>query len=391
MIESSFDIAVIGLGAVGSSLVRSLALDGIAAIGFDQFHPPHEMGSSHGDTRLTRVANGEGDVYAPMALRSMEIWRELEQESGEELFVGCGAIIIANPDQVAERIVRKNFLRETQSVAERCGIPHEMLDAEEIRYRFPHFGVSDSDRAYYEPGAGYLKPELCISVQLAAAQRAGASLRFGTKVQSIEGRGRRVVITTDNESLEVDSVAVCAGPWAGELLGPPFSEALKPYRQTLHWFPIDDEHREAWQAGPAFTWPHGTGGGDFFYGFPCLPSTGFAKVGTEGFAATTHPDVSVSIDENAARQVFERHLNGRLMGLHPTGAVSKSCQYTVTSDFQFVIDRHLHNENIWIVSACSGHGFKHSPAIGEAVAALVNRREPSVDLSGFTLDRLDLS
>ncbi len=387
---SSFDVAVVGLGAAGSSLVRSLALDGISTIGFDQFHPPHEIGSSHGETRLTRVANGEGDVYAPMALRSIEIWRELEQETGEELFVECGAIIISNPDQVAERIVRKNFLRETQSVAERFGIPHEILDAEEIRYRFPHFGISDSDRAYYEPGAGYLKPELCISTQLAAAQRIGASLRFGTKVQSIEGRGGGVVITTNDESLEVGRVAVCAGPWAGELLGPPFLAALKPYRQTLHWFPIDGEYKEAWQAGPAFTWPHGTGSGDFFYGFPYLPSTGFAKVGTEGFAATTHPDLSLSIDQNAAWQVFERHLRGRLLGLHPTGAVSKSCQYTVTSDFQFVIDHHPDNENIWIISACSGHGFKHSPAVGEAVAALLNRVEPSVDLSGFALDRLDL-
>ena len=387
---SSFDVAVVGLGAAGSSLIRSLALDGISTVGFDQFHPPHEMGSSHGETRLTRVANGEGDIYAPMALRSMEIWRELEQETGEELFVGCGAIIIANPDQVAERIVRKNFLRETQSVAERFGIPHEMLDAEEIRYRFPHFGISDSDRAYYEPGAGYLKPELCISAQLATARRVGASLRFGTKVESIEGRDGGVVINTNDESLEVGSVAVCAGPWAGELLGPPFSEALKPYRQTLHWFPIDGEYREAWLAGPAFTWPHGTGSGDFFYGFPYLPCTGFAKVGTEGFAATTHPDLSVSIDQNAAGQVFERHLSGRLLGLHPTGAFSKSCQYTVTSDFQFAIDRHPDSENIWIVSACSGHGFKHSPAVGEAVATLMNRGKPHFDLSGFTLDRLDL-
>lgn len=387
---TSFDVAVVGLGASGSSVVRSLALEGVSAVGFDQFYPPHVMGSSHGETRLTRYANGEGDAYAPMVHRSMEIWRDLEEESREELFVECGAIIIADPDQVANRIVRKNFLRETQAVAERFGIPHEILNAKEIRYRFPHFSVTDVDQGYYEPAAGYLKPELCISVQLTAAQRAGAVLRLGTKVQSVETRGKRVVVVTDTESYEVKTVIICSGPWAEELLGPMFFGVLKPYRQTLHWFPIDDKYLKAWLAGPAFTWPHGSEAGDFFYGFPSLPSTGFAKVGAEGFEASTHPDVPVSIDGDAAQKIFERQLSGRLSGLYASGAVSKSCQYTVTKDFQFAIGRHPCEENIWIVSPCSGHGFKHSPAVGESVAALIAGRKPSVDLSDFSLERFDL-
>lgn len=385
---TTFDVAVVGLGAVGSALACRLARDGMSVVGFDAFHPPHDRGSSHGETRLTRLANGEGDAYAPLAQRSAEIWRDLEEESGEMLLVRCGAVIIANPDHQAERIVRRNFLRETQAVAERFGITHEVLSADELRHRFPQFSVSDDDLAYFEPGAGYLRPEACIAVQLELARRAGATLRLGCRIRAVADQGGCVRLSTDDGSVSAGVAAICAGPWAGQLLGAPFDAALAPYRQTLHWFEVGDDMAEAWRHGPVFTWSHGTGAGDFFYGFPCLPGARGVKVGTESFGASSDPETPARIDPDAARRSFDRHLNGRLVGLRTEGAVSMSCLYTVTRDFHFAVGPIQDGSNLWLVSACSGHGFKHAPAVAEAIAARLGGREPAADLSAFDPARL---
>ena len=172
-----FDVAVVGLGAMGSAAAWQAAKSGARVLGIDRFRPPHAMGSSHGDTRITRLAIGEGEEYTPLVLRANEIWREIEERSGEKLHVVTGGLIISGPARSATTHVAR-FFEKTLAAARRFGIAHEILDAAEIRARFPQFAVRDNEVGYYEPGAGYLRPERCIAAQLRLAQAAGVELHW---------------------------------------------------------------------------------------------------------------------------------------------------------------------------------------------------------------------
>src|SRR6185503_16252332 len=138
-----YDVAVIGLGAMGSAAAWQAAKRGAKVLGIDQFRPPHALGSSHGDTRITRLAIGEGEQYTPLVLRSNEIWREVERETGEELHVVTGGLIISSPATRATTHVA-NFFGNTLASARRFGIEHQLLDAAGIRERFPQFAVRDN-------------------------------------------------------------------------------------------------------------------------------------------------------------------------------------------------------------------------------------------------------
>lgn len=181
---SKFDVAVIGLGAMGSATLYQLAKRGINAVGIDQFAPPHTLGSTHGETRLTRCAIGEGHQYVPLAMRSHEIWRELYNETGERLLHETGALMIESSGSKGDVHGSANFLNTTISAAEKFGIEHEILSGTEARQRFPAFNINDQDKAYFEPGAGYLKVEQCVEAQLKRAKELGATLMPNTKVQA---------------------------------------------------------------------------------------------------------------------------------------------------------------------------------------------------------------
>src|SRR4051794_25450895 len=172
---NSSDTIVIGLGAMGSACVYQLARLGSKVLGIDQFSPPHQMGSSHGDTRITRQAIGEGDEYVPFALRSHEIWEELEKESGKSLLTRTGALIIGR-DAKTPLHGQDRFLQNTIDAARKFGIAHSVLSPDELRKRYPQFCIEDRYTAYHEPGAGYLRPELCVQTQLELARRHGAQI-----------------------------------------------------------------------------------------------------------------------------------------------------------------------------------------------------------------------
>ena len=225
-------------------------------------------------------------------------------------------------------------------------------------------GLDGHEKAYYEPGGGYLRPEACISAQLSVAASAGAEIRSGTTVQSIERDGDTVVIETDGGSVRARDVVVAAGAWNVKLLGAPFDRVLTVSRQLLHWFELDDD--SAYQGdAPTFIWMHGSADRQYFYGFPPLPGDLRLKAAQEQYATTCTADtVDRVIDPEEARVLYREHLEGRLAGVSPRVAASVACLYTVTPDRGFVIDRHPANDRAMVISACSGHGFKHSAGIG---------------------------
>ena len=170
------DVAVIGLGAVGSATLYQAAKRGVRVIGIDRFNPPHQHGSSHGDTRITREAIGEGREFVPLAVRSNEIWQELESATGSSLLTRTGGLILAPGNIAGDHHGSRSFLGDTLAAAQQFGIAHESLDAGEVLRRYPQLRLRGDETAYYEPGAGFLRPEACVAAQLAEARRLGAEI-----------------------------------------------------------------------------------------------------------------------------------------------------------------------------------------------------------------------
>ncbi|HTN10060.1 MAG TPA: N-methyl-L-tryptophan oxidase [Acetobacteraceae bacterium] len=384
----AFDIAIVGLGAMGSASLYHLAKSGARVVGIDRFAPPHNQGSSHGETRITRRAIGEGEAYVPLAIRSHQLWRDIEAQTGASLLHEIGSLLIARPGDPVHRPGRTGFLDRTIAAATRFAIPHELLPAAEIRHRFPNFTPDDAEIGYYEPGGGYLRVEACIAANLELSARHGATTMLGTQVLSItpDGAGLRLKTTTDD--ILAGQVAVSAGPWAGQLLGEPFASILKPTRQVMHWFEIAPDHADIWANSPVFMWPHGESEDGFFYGFPSLDGSTM-KTADEFYGKASNPDaIDRMVPPSDSARMYQAHLANRFLGLTGHTARTATCIYTATADSAFVIDRHPAMDNVLVVSPCSGHGFKHSAAIGEAVAATLLGQSTPLDLTPFALARL---
>ena len=381
-------VAVVGLGAMGAATLYQLAKLGVDAIGIDRFAPPHALGSSHGETRITRQAVGEGAAYAPFVLASHRIWRELEADTGENLLEACGVLVIAPGSGGSSHHGKPDFVARSIATAEAFDIPHQVLDGAAARRRFPQFeGLAGDEKVYYEPGGGYVRPERCIAAQLTRAAELGARIQLDTQVTAIRQEGDVVRIATPAGDIVADQVIVSAGAWTAPLLGAPFDRLLTVNRQALHWFRL--ERPADYRSGaPVFIWMHGPGDEDYLYGFPPLPGDDRLKVATEQYAVTTTAeaiDRTVAGSESAA--MHRSHVAGRLSGVTTEVADAAACLYTVTPDNGFIIDRHPQQDRVMVVSACSGHGFKHSAGIGQAVAESVAGAPTGFDLTPFSLAR----
>lgn len=379
------DIVVLGLGAMGSATLFQLASRGADVLGIDQFHPPHELGSSHGETRVTRLGVAEGPALAPLVKRSHEIWKELEERTGESLFGQVGFLAISSE---APRPGATDYVERTLAVARRSGTRHELIDPAEARRRYPWLNLAETDRVYFEPEGGYLRPENCVATQLRLATAAGARLALDTRVEAIVPHPDHVEITTHEGTIRADRVVVSAGAWAGRLLGPHVSALLRPTREILHWYELEPSAPAAWGEAPVYIWSYGHSAEEGFYGFPAFD--GAVKLAHGEKTHRVDPDdYDRSSAEAESRAFYQRSIGGRLKGLRADQSRRKTCLYTVSPDGGFIIDQWPESERVLVVSPCSGHGFKHSAAIGEAVSQQLLDRSSRIDLSSFGLERFD--
>jgi sarcosine oxidase len=364
---------------MGSAATYQLAKAGADVLGIDRYDPPHELGSTHGRTRITRLAIGEGSRYVPLVKRSHELWREIEAESGESLMTRTGGLVIA-VEEAAECHGADDFLAATIAAAEEHGIEHELLAADDVAGRYPALALTGRERpVYYEPDTGFVRPERAVAAQLALARRHGATIRTGERVLEVHAGGVR----SETAAYAADRVVVAAGPWVGELL-PGLRDRFTVYRQVQHWFALDgqaayERHREL----PIFIWQLGPDPDDFVYGFPAIDGPdGGVKVASEQFGEPTTPDARArDVAPDEVRRMYDRYVRDRLPGLTDRCLRATTCLYTMTADHAFVVA----DGDVLTASACSGHGFKHSPAVGEAIAQLVSRGRSELDLSAFAL------
>lgn len=363
----SYDVAVIGLGAVGSATLYQLSKTGVKVVGIDRFAPPHTFGSSHGETRITRLAVGEGEEYVALAKRSHEIWDELESLTGEVIRTRTGGLLIDSGEKPWSKHGAEGFWERTVRFAKNQQIEHRIPDFQEIKTIFPAFQIPATGKIYHEKEAGFLRPELAIKTQLDQAWKNGAELRINAPVQAIQEVAGGFELVLQKETLFVQKVILSAGGWVKDFISTGERKKFKICRQVLHWLEIEPGVTD-WSSYPVWMWGYGANPEDFIYGFPSVDAIS-VKMASESFLEVDHPDLVDREVRNEEQQEFWRDkIHGKIKGLKNNFIKSSVCFYTVTEDAKFVIQPMNGKEDFLWVSACSGHGFKHSAALGEVLA-----------------------
>ncbi len=368
------DVIVVGLGAVGSAAAYHLARRGRHVIGLDRFEVPHRFGSSHGDSRIIRKAYFEGAHYLPLLERAYERWHDLEAETGQTLLRRHGALHIGPPDSAVVDGAKRSALTHN--------VPYEQLTARDVAARFPAFRLPPDQVAIYEPDAGLLHPEACIRAHLAEARRRGAELHLEAPVLRWERVGNGVRVATSRNTYEAAALVLCTGGWLQDLL-PSLGVSLRIERQVTGWFRPGLPALQP-PVCPVFIWEYEPG--DVCYG---LPDVGHGlKIGTHHAGdIVAHPDQLQREVDDADLHAIRTLVCRLLPEADAPPARAATCFYTNTPDQHYLIDRHPAHPQVVFASACSGHGFKASNAVGEALAEMICDGTSRLDLAAFSLDR----
>ncbi|MEM7095254.1 MAG: N-methyl-L-tryptophan oxidase [Actinomycetota bacterium] len=382
------DLAVVGLGAMGSAVAWHGAKTGLDVVGIDRHAPPHTLGSTHAETRITRLAVAEGDQYLPFVARSHELWREIEHHTGRTLFHQTGGYIVTDaPDPHATNERWHNFTQETAAIAARADIPYELMTGGDFRARHPQVRVFDDATVGFEPSAGIVMCDAAVAAQLDLAAQAGATLHTNTALQRVdsEAPGSPVTLHTTAGAIHARHVVLAAGSWLPDFVPPATAAQLTVTRQVVFWFEADDLDAWSTERLPFVMWI-GNDIDHYVAAFPVPPDTAIpaVKILGEQFTTTTNPaDVDRTVSPTEIRDFYDRLVAPNFDGIRPTCLRAEVCLYTNTPDDHFLIDTHPDSDRITIMSPCSGHGFKHSTALAEAVVQRITTGRSDLDLEPF--------
>src|SRR5215813_1719638 len=208
MADKHYDVIVVGIGGMGSAAAYHLALKGKKVLGLEQFDIPHEKGSSHGITRIIRLAYYEHPSYLPLLRRAYELWRELQQQAGEQLLFITGSVD-AGP-------AGSPVFEGSRQSCETFGLPHDILTGAQLNQRFPGYRLPRETMAVFQPEGGFLTPERCIVAHVTMAQARGADIHAREPVLAWEPVGERVRVRTHRATYEADKLVIAAGAWAAK-------------------------------------------------------------------------------------------------------------------------------------------------------------------------------
>lgn len=377
MSDNSYDVIVVGLGGMGSAAAYQLARRGLRVLGLEKFTPAHDRGSSHGGSRIIRQSYFEDPAYVPLLLRAYELWEELAQSSGLEVYRVTGGLFIGPPDCLT---VAGSLRASTQ-----WSLAHEMLDASEVTRRFPAFVPGPGEVALYEANAGFARPEMTVQAHLDLAARAGATLRFGESVAQWSDGPGGVSVTTDLGTYTAGQLVVCPGAWAPQLLAD-LGIPITIERQVLYWLDPTGG-TAAFADNPIFISENSQS--QQIYGFPAIdgPAGGVKVAFFRKGQVCTPETIDRTVYPNEIDEMRER-VTQLLPTLNGPAVDTATCMYSNTPDEHFVITRHPDYHNVTVACGFSGHGFKFVPVVGEIVADLATDGSTSHPISLFDPSRL---
>lgn len=381
MVADGLDLIVVGLGAVGSAALYHASKAGLRVLGIDRFDPPHAMGSSHAESRITRLAVGEGEQYLPFVARSHEIWRELEDQTGDALLYQPGGYIITPPTRTEDKRWG-SFVDRTADVATAAGIDFEIRTPAATEDHLPQVKLHGDERIGFESSGGVVACERAVAVQLDLARAAGAVVEVNQPVSSVQAEGSGVVVHAGATRYVADRAIVATGAWFADLAPAAAGAAVAVTRQVVYWFEVEDVDVFSADYFPFIIWPGHTIA-DYSAVFPGVPGgkPGLKLVAEQFHEETTAGAVNRTVEKAEAQSFYERLVEPRLHDVSSRLVDATVCLYTNTADDHFLIDQDS-TGRVLFASPCSGHGFKHSTAIGEAlVGRLTNQQH--LDLTPF--------
>ena len=376
MTGQQYDTIVVGVGGMGSAALYHLARRGDRVLGLERFDIPHAMGSSHGVTRIIRLAYFEDPAYVPLLRRAYQLWRELQTEAGEQLLFITGGID-AGP---AGSVVVEGSLRSCRE----HHLEHEVLTGAQLARRFPGYRLPEDSVAIFQPEGGFLLSERAIVAHVNAALAHGAEVHGRERVLAWEAPGDGVVVRTERGEYRAKRLVLTAGAWAGSLVDGLAGLAV-PERQVLIWTQPRRPELFTPDRFPVFNveLPEG-----HVYGFPVYGIPGFKFGLYHHFGEQVDPDAldreAVTLrDEEALREPIERYFPD---AAGPTTAL-KVCMFTNSPDEHFLIDRHPAHPEVTVAAGFSGHGYKFCSVVGEILADLALEGTTRHDVRLFRLDR----
>ncbi len=353
---ADFDVAVLGLGGVGSATLLQLARRGLSVIGIDRFVPPHAFGSSHGHTRIIRQAYFEHPDYVPLLAECYREWHELEEYIGKKLYFDIGVLQIGPEAGTVISGIRRAAAEHQLSIQE--------FSPKSLQIRWPALAVPETMVGILEAKAGYLLVEDCINSQITAARDAGAKVQAPSEVLRWDP-GRPIKLHTSNGTITAERLIVSAGSWASSLLQE-LNLKLEIRRKSVFWFTADQRFTAS-KGYPCFLYelPQGV-----FYGFPVIDAQGVKLAEHSGGQTVSDPlQVHREIDPEDERHIDDFR-NRYLPDITGKRLNHQTCLYTMSPDEHFIVDRHPQAENVVFAAGLSGHGFKFSPILGRALSDL---------------------
>jgi sarcosine oxidase len=373
---NSYDVIVIGVGAMGAAACHQLARRNVRVLGLEQFDIPHNLGSSHGNSRLIRLAYYENPNYVPLLIRAYELWDELERSSGQKLLHITGGVYLGDPQW--------ELVSQSAVSARKHNLPHEILSHEQLKARWPQFELPKHFVGFFEQRAGFLLPERVIQTYARSAMQSGAEIHGREPVRDWSVNSSGVTVRTELGEYRADKLIFCAGAWTSKLLHG-LGVKLVVTRQMLNWFWPRVPAR--FELGQFPVWGMDRPGGGIYYGFPMSSDDLGLKVAIHDPGEAVDPD---TVDRHPRRGESDE-LSQFLWKHLPDGGgpviSQRVCMYTNTPDCHFVIDKHPRHERVVIACGFSGHGFKFASVVGEILADFVTAGRTRLPVEFLSLKR----
>lgn len=374
---ADYDIIIIGGGGVGCCAAWQAARKGKRVLVLEQFERGHQLGSSHGETRMIRKAYYEHPDYVPLVQQSYKLWQKLEEQAGMGL-LSLSGLMLSGP-------ATSEAIDGTTTSAEQHGLELEDVAVDEFEERFPGFNIPADHEVLYEPDGGYLIVEDCVEVAITFAERKGAEFRWSTPVTHWESKQDQATVWANGETHTAESLIITAGPWAEKLLHElPGFPLLQVLRKMMFWFPVRSDVYDVAFGSSAFyfSMPWGE-----FYGFPSLDGETIKVCQHSGGIPVAELGTAPESFLPEELTPVQQFLTAVMPEVDPQPVHFRPCLYTMSPDAHFIVDQHPQHQNVSFAAGLSGHGFKFAPVLGQALVDLAIHYETDQPIRFLNLSR----
>ena len=358
--NGKFDVVVTGAGVFGSWTANFLQRSGRRVLILDAYGPANSRASSGGESRIIRMGYGPDELYTRWSMRSLPAWEDLNASTGAKIFHRTGVLWLSPRGNA--------YTHQTLDVLKKTGVPHEVMNADDVRHRYPQISIPDDGMAFLETTSGAIMARRAVELVVAETVRKGAAYR-AEFIEAPFGKGRLQSIRARNgEHFSADTFVFACGPWLPAIFPSLLGDRIFPTRQEVFFFGVPPgDTRFSPQALPTFLDRYRE-----YYGMPNLEGRGL-KAASDEHGGRANPDSQERVPTAEAIAHARKYVAERFPALKDAPIVeTRICQYENTSSGDFLIDRHPDFENVWLVGGGSGHGFKHGPALGEYVTERIN-------------------